>query len=55
MQQAEEILGETLMELERRTQLLLSPSYGMSDSCKDHVCFLKCITRLELPTLRYFN
>lgn len=27
MQQAEEILGEILMELERRHQLLLSPSY----------------------------
>lgn len=43
------------MQLERRHQLLLSPSYGMCDSCKDYVCFLTCITRLELPTLHYSN
>lgn len=46
------------MQLERRHQLLLSPSYGMCDSCKDCVCFLTCITRLpyiQLTTLHYFN
>lgn len=32
-----------------------SPPYCICDPCKDYICILECISRPELPTLRYFN